>query len=318
MNKKLPYQLSILTAVLSLFLICLNSCEKLNPKPSITKTKYIIESNINAIYKKPCDVGFGSDTVVGYINFDNKDSKDSNSINVIKVFSVNRTFPDSFLIVKGFTWKDYRIVSNPPQAIKGVKITIEPNNTISCKIIDVVQNSKTLKLYIDTIKTQFKLGEFDDVVNLKGYVEKGKTEIMKIHLPTLNNIGNNSFELNYDTLGVDSGYMIGEVNLSRSTPDSALQNLSITMGIVSVCHKTYTISFNSVGNYSISSDVNNGCGQLFFINSIIKNNNSYKIRFKRTIDGALTSRLNMIIKGYAGCDGNSDLKKKLIDKTYSF
>ena len=300
-------------------LLCLNSCEKSNPKPSVTNTKYIIENHLKVNYKRPCDVGFGSDTVVGYINFDSKDSKDSNSINVIKVYSINRTFPDSFLIVKGFTWKDYRVVSTPPQAINGIKVTIEPNNTISCKITDLVQNSKTSKLYIDTIKTQFKLGKYDDVVNLKGYIEKTKTEIMKIHLPTFNNLGNNTFELNYDTLGIDSGYMIGEINLSRSTPDSALQTLSITMSIASVCGKTYTINFNNIGNYTISSNSSTGgCNQLFIINSIIKNNNNYKIRFKRTIDGALTSRLNMIIKGYAGCDGISDLKKKLIEKTYNY
>ncbi len=300
--KKFQLGSSIFIVLISMFF---TSCEKENITPGKLKN-FIVLDKISTTYKQNCEVGYGIDTVVSYINFIPKDS--TFTINAIKVFTKNSTiFPDSFIILKGFTWLDFKIICYPPRTVNGVKLGLEANGTVTCRLSDVVVNSKNTK-YLDTISSVFELGRYDDVVNLIGYTKKQVGQNLKIHLPSVNNLGKNSLRLQYDTLGIDSGRMIGEITFNRSTPDSAINRFVIDYGFNNVCGDSYLIEFAENGNYTLTSPRN--CIGLFTINSIIKNGNEYKIRFNRTLDGALVPLFYVNLVGYGHCSNNYQIISK--------
>lgn len=246
---------------------------------------------------------------MSFLNFIPKDS--TFTINSIKIYTKNSSiFPDSFTVVKGFTWLDYKVICNPPRQINGIKLILEPNGTVTCRMTDIVKNVKNTK-YMDTISTVFELGKYDDVVNLKGYTLKQKSPNLKIHLPSVNNKGRNTLKLQYDTLGKDSGKMIGEILFSRSTPDSAVKRLTIGFGFNNVCGAYYAIDFSDNGDYTIINK--NTCGY-FDINSVIRSGNDDKIRLNRTIDKTLASIFYLTITGYGRCSNIYPI----IEKKYNY
>jgi hypothetical protein len=304
----------IATAITLLNMAVISSCDKDVPPPSPPSSKeFIVEAKISTIFKEPCDIGYGYDTVISFLNFIPKDSLFT--INSIKVKTYNSTvFPDSFLILKGFTWLDYKIVASPPSNIVGVKLIIEPNGTVTCRLTDIVYNDLNNPRYNDTIRTVFELGKYDDIVNLKGYTKKEISKNMKIHLPSLNDLGKNNLSLKYDTLGVDSGVMIGEIFLARSTPDSAIARLVIGYNFKNVCGNSYSINFAQNGDYTLIPPSGGSCIGLFKISSLIRNGNNYKVRFNRTLDGALAPLYNVTITGYGRCNKNTPI----IERKYNY
>jgi hypothetical protein len=300
-------------------LLLFNSCEKeIAPKPN-NKSNFIVEANISSVYKSTCNIGFGNDTVVGYLNFFSY--HDSNIIvNCIKVYTKNTSTPDSFFIVKGFSWLDYKIVSTPPSAINGIKIITEPNGTISLKISDVIKNDITNPKYHDSIKYRFELGNFEDVVNLKGFKSIELSKQLVFHLPTNNNIGKNSFIYEFkDSLGIDSNGMIKcEMLIHRSTPDSALNELRFFYDYPKLqSYASDGINFDENGNCQIIGDrvKQNNFLNYGYVGKVIRTGNIYKITIYRTPDAALNSYFEFRVEGYHGC---SKLSNLLFQYKYKF
>lgn len=301
--KKLKINAIILTHCL---IFTFNSCKK-SSIPAASASQ-IINSKISVVYKKNCEIGYGYDTVVSYINF--VPSANGNEINSIKVYTKNSTiFPDSFTITKGFSWLDFKITTFPPKSINGVFLSTEPNGTISVKLKDYIRNfnnaivPKQTVLYMDTISTLFELGNYNDLVNFTGYKKIESSKNLKVHLPTINNPGKSSINLTYDTLPIDSGSRFVKILFSRSVIDSAVAKLSIVQGF-SVTSRTWEIIFDDNGDCKANFPFGQNAG-LFEITDLKRTSNNYYMRFRRTLDGALfTSNSTITITGYGGCDGN--------------
>lgn len=294
------------------FLLTFSCKEELRPQTS--KSQFIINTSINTAYRPPCDVGFGTDTVTSFINFHPKDSNEN--INAIKVFTTNSSiFPDSFVIVKGFSWLDFGIIATPPLGVNGVRLKLEPNGSISCRINDVVAIRKDIA-YLDTISTKFELGFYEDIVNYKGYRKIEESKLLSIHLPSHNNLGKNNFYLTYDTTGVDSGSMVSYVNLSRSSPDSAVTSLTINTQFT-VTSRTFFLNFDDNGLVNVTTPFSQP-NDLLKIVYIKKTGINYTIKLRRTLDGALIQGMSMHLTAYHGCPTHPLNRKILTYQKYNY
>jgi hypothetical protein len=288
--------------------ITLNSCKK-TPTTTTAKSQ-IINSTISTSYKPICEIGYGYDTVISYLNF--LPDANGNEVNSVKVYMKNSTnYPDSFIICKGFTWIDFKTVTFPPKALTRITVNTEPNGTITLKLKDHVRNSKQTALYMDTISTRFELGKYNDLVNLTGYTKIESSSFLKIHLPSVNNPGKSSLNLVYDTLPIDSGSRFVKILFSRSVKDSAVSKLSIVQ-VFSVTSRTWEINIDDNGDCKASFPWGQN-GGLFEITDLKRNVNDYYMRFRRTLDGALfTSNSTLTVTGY-GCSN-----KVIFSKSYNF
>ena len=307
--------INIIRTFLYLLLLALSSCkeDEVLPKPNPKGVSLIIDASITASYKPSCQIGFDSDTIVSKINFIPKDS--SVVVNSIKIKTVNSSsFPDSFVITKGFTWLDYKIVSYPPVLVKGVSMIIEPNGTVSCVLKEKVINSFSSTKYTDTISTRFELGQFEDIVNLKSYKAIESTKKLNIHLPSVNNQGNNILKFVYeDSIGIDSGAVKGEITLTRSTPDSAINTMVFYWNYPKIgTFQRQDLVFSQNGDVSRT-----GLGDASWgdVKLISKNGNDYKFKVWRPLDPGRNYYLTLVIEAWHGCSGNPSL---LFKREYKF